>query len=558
MKKKYLYSLIALALSIGALVMAYNIAVRIDPPEISDRDMEALEWKREQLGEDFYVMGNNWLKKNEAGYWEMYVEGAPFERGVVNGKLCKELEAKQEKAFVEEIQKMIPSPFYLRFLKYFIAWFNRNIDQHIPLEYQQEIYGASFSADPTYNFIGPAYHRKLNYHGAHDIGHALQNMNLVACTSLASWGSKSADGQLIIGRNFDFYVGDKFAEQKLLCFVNPDDGYKLMMVSWPGMIGVVSGMNEMGLSLTLNAAKSDIPTAAATPVAIVARKILQYAKNIQEAYEIAQAHQTFVAESFLIGSKEDGQAAIIEKSPNRIALYYAEDEQVVCTNHFQTAAFSKDPLNVQHIKESPSRYRQKRVLELLERNEDMDPTKVAAILRDKAGLHDKDIGLGNEKAINQLIAHHAIIFKPEDKIVWVSTDPHQLGKFIAYDLDEVFAQAPGLREKRSLLLDSLSIPADTFLTPKGFQRYERFKTLRDRIKVYVADQHSPLNEDELKELERINPHYYYTYWLLGDYAQASGAFEKAISFYRQALTKEIANEFERRSIQASLLSCEKK
>ena len=54
-------------------------------------------------------------------------------------------------------------------------------------------------------------------------------------------------------------------------------------------------------------------------------------------------------------------------------------------------------------------------------------------------LENTDIGLGNEKAINQLIAHHSIIFEPQKKRVWVSTGPWQLGEFVCYDLDKVFS-----------------------------------------------------------------------------------------------------------------------
>ncbi len=36
---------------------------------------------------------------------------------------------------------MIPSNTFLYLLRYMIGFFNRNLDEYIPLEYKQEIYG---------------------------------------------------------------------------------------------------------------------------------------------------------------------------------------------------------------------------------------------------------------------------------------------------------------------------------------------------------------------------------------------------------------------------------
>ena len=155
---------------------------------------------------------------------------------------------------------MIPSTFYQHFLKYVIGWFNRNLDKNVSEEYKEEIYGVSESASDNYDYIGSKYQRILNYHAAHDIGHALQNMALVGCTSFGTWNDKSEDSTMIIGRNFDFYVGDKFAEDKIVAFYNPSKGYKFMTVTWGGFIGAVSGMNEKGVTVTINAAKTDIPS----------------------------------------------------------------------------------------------------------------------------------------------------------------------------------------------------------------------------------------------------------------------------------------------------------
>ena len=44
------------------------------------------------------------------------------------------------------------------------------------------------------------------------------------------------------------------------------------------------------------------------------------------------------------------------------------------------------------------------------------------------------------KALNQLLAHHGIVFKPEELMAWVSSNPYQLGEFVAYDLKEIFSE----------------------------------------------------------------------------------------------------------------------
>ncbi|NJM25078.1 MAG: hypothetical protein HC859_05805 [Bacteroidia bacterium] len=172
--------------------------------------------------------------------YELYVEGESYERGVAAGKLTRELVQYQEEVFTNQIHQLVPSDFYLSILQLFVGWFNRDLDAHVPDEYRQEIYGMSKAASHEFDDIAPPYQRILNYHAAHDIGHALQNMSLVGCTSFATWGSASEDGSLIVGRNFDFYVGDEFARDKIIAFYNPADGHKFMMVTFGGMTGVLS------------------------------------------------------------------------------------------------------------------------------------------------------------------------------------------------------------------------------------------------------------------------------------------------------------------------------
>ncbi len=545
-RKRLLYTVLVF---IGLLLIGFiwlAIIAHVDPPKPAD--ISSLQLQRSEPSAGLYTINNNWFRKSNTGLYELYVEGKPYERGVINGKLTQELVQRQEDHFNEQITKMVPSNFYRHFLKYFIGWFNRHLTDNVTEEYKEEIYGVSNAASDKYNYIGSNYQRILNYHAAHDIGHALQSMALVGCTSFGTWGA-ATDSNMIIGRNFDFYVGDKFAEDKIVAFFNPSDGYKFMTVTWGGFIGAVSGMNEKGLTVTINADKTSLPSASATPVSLVAREILQYARNTTEALAIARKRTMFVSESFLIGSAEDNKAIIIEKTPEQLDVYDPNKKYIVCANHFQGKDLAGSAANLEQIKESASDYRYKRVMELIDTNGTNTLQKTVDLLRDRRGLHNADIGLGNEKAINQLIAHHSIVFEPKKLLVWVSTSPWQLGQYVAYDLKKVFA-LKGMKENKEICEASLNIPADSFLLGNGYKNFTLFRSFKQRI----ADG-GTINTDSLVN---TNPQYYHAWVLAGDYLFKRKKYAEALPYYKTALTKVIATKQETDHINAQIATCIKK
>lgn len=540
--------------TVGILIILFLLflwRIQIPEPVISSK-LKPNDLHRIQTGADSYRIGNNWLRKNQQGIWEMYIEGNDYERGVVYGVLAKELIEKQEEYFVDQINEIIPNKFFLQFIKMFVAWFNRDIYKFIPAENLREIYGISLSFSDKYDYIGPKYYRILNYHAAHDIGHALTDFQLVGCTSFAANDSFTQDHQLLIGRNFDFYMGDDFARNKLLLFVKPDSGFAFVSYSWAGLTGVVSGMNEKGLTVTINAAKSDIPTTAKDPISLLAREILQHASNINQAIAIAEKRETFVSESLLIGSAQDSTAALIEKTPTKMDVYHSAGELLVCSNHYQGAELKNDPHNISNIELSDSKFRFDRITELLHENYPLSPTKAAAVLRNKTGMGNKEIGYGNPKAIDQLIAHHSILFKPQSSDFWVSTMPYQEGMYLHYNLADVFKG--NIRNT-----DSLNIPADDFVNSADLKKFEAFKEVKQRIYRHNTFGVSlKLSSAEIKEYIKNNPMSYVTYMSLGDYFYHEKNYTMAEVYYQEALTKEIASKAEEEKIKQAITTCQQK
>ncbi|WP_170149047.1 C45 family autoproteolytic acyltransferase/hydolase [Chryseobacterium defluvii] len=493
--------------------------------------------KVSKINDSTFSYKHNYLTKNRQQLWELYIQGNPLQLGYNNGALTQDLMQKQEEIFFSKVEGFVPSKFKQKLLRGFLKWYNRKMYLNVREDYQAELYGLSRYSSEKYNFIAPQYLRSLYLHGAHDIGHVLQDLAMVGCTSLAVWNENTEDGDLLIGRNFDFYVGDDFSKNKVVEFVKPEQGIPYMSVSWPGMIGVVSGMNKEGITVTINAGKSKIPLTAKTPISLVTREILQYAATIDEAIAIAEKRKVFVSESILVGSANDKNAVIIEVSPTNFGVYRVQNSsQVFCTNHFQSEAYKNDQRNQKHIVESHSEYRYEKLQELLQEKKKLNPEKMAAILRDQSGLKGEKIGYGNEKAINQLLAHHAVIFSPQKKLVWVSSNPYQLGEFVCYDLNEIFSGES--LQKRELAKSQMNIAEDPFVHSREFKNYEQYKIMNSEI-IDAINKDILLPEDFISHYQSLNPDFWGVYYQAGKYYYQLKDYEKAKTEFTKALTKEV-------------------
>ena len=537
-----------LLLAIGTLLLVPIIAIGIlywnaDMGE-PNLKVTVSDYQTQMVGDTLYCR-ESYLRRDQSSLWELYLVGSGQDRGATQGVLTEDLMKFQEDVFINQIRKIIPSDRYLSFLRVLTIVFNRNLGEYIPLEYRDEIVAISEFCTDEYNAIGSCYERQLNYHAAHDIGHTMQQYMLVGCSSFGVWGDQSIDEELLIGRNFDFYVGDDFAKNKIITFASPEKGYRHASIGWAGMVGVLSGMNEKGLTVTLNAAKGAIPTAAAMPISILAREILQYASNIEEAYHIAKSNRTFVSESLMIGSKEDGETAIIEKTPQDIALYRVDENRIACTNHYQSEEFVDDSYNIENIEQSDSKYRYNRLIELLDSVGEIDHLKAIDILRNRYGKSGEDVGVGNEMTLNQSIAHHAVVFKPSESKMWVSTSTWQSGEFICYDLNKFFSE--GAHPKRSIEFD---VAADSTFLKEDYPRLIEYRLgIKCISEAITLKSRGGIDEKYITKFIKNNQYHYYTYRLVGDFYAIFGDIDNATEMYSKALECEIPYKSERIEIE---------
>lgn len=534
----------------------YRAVVPLDPPAVDGFEQALLDSALQLHADTLWFFRASRLRHHPSGLWELYMEGDAWQRGVAHGALMRPFLCYQERAFWDFIRETVPSESYLKLLRFGVAFFNRNLPEHIPLEFQREILALSaFHAD-TFDFIGPKYERVLQYHAAHDIGHALLQYNLVGCSAFAAWDSFTTDGALLVGRNFDFSAGDAFARHRVVQFVKPDSGYRYIAVSWPGFCGVVSGLNEKGLAVTINASASRPPLQATTPISLLVREIIQYAGTLDEAVALARKRRTFVSESILVASGDENRALIIEKTPDQTVIYQSSYPLLLCTNHYQSDSLKQDSYHKSHIIVPDSPYRWETLWESIMALRPLTPGKAVSILRRRDGLKGDPLGLGNPMALNQLLAHHAVVIHPARRIIWVASPPWQLGTFVAYQLDSAFgsfkAQHPYTDQ------EFLNIPQDAWFFSPERQSFLHYKKL-EKIVAWLARNPSEkvaLSDTTLQWLTILNPHYYNAYKTLGEYFASRHRVAEARAAYKKALQCAIPDKRIRLSVFNSLKALE--
>jgi isopenicillin-N N-acyltransferase like protein len=482
------------------------------------------------------ILASSWVEKRH-GILQMYLTGSPFAMGWSNATLTSDLIKEQEDSLIATVDKFVPGYFRKLLLGKIVLVMNRRLPEYVSEEFKMEVLGLSRGFTDYHPEIAPLYHRLLNYHAAHDISHAVMDNPLVGCTSFAAWGQHTVDGKLIVARNFDFEAGECFDINKVVVLLRPEKGYAFISVTWPGMLGVVTGINEKRIYLSINAGRTDDRKMIGTPVCFVARQVLQYAADLEEARVIVEAAQVFVSDSFLIADGKTGQAIVIEKSPEKTALRQPEGEYIICSNHFMEPDFAKDQANADYMTSGTTLARYQRMENLVKgTSANLDPPLAASFLRDRLGKDNLNIGNGNRSAINPLIATHSVVADVTNGIIWVSTPPHQLGKFVPFSIENF----DKIREEQI-------IPEDAFLSG-GYAELIESRKLLDLGTELLKSGESVAARPLLEKSSRLNPEYYMPYILLAQIAIKEGRLAEANKLLVSGEEKQPAFGKDRREI----------
>lgn len=173
------------------------------------------------------------------------------------------------------------------------------------------------------------------------------------CTIVAVMPERTADGRMIIGRNYDMF--EDISKEPATRYLTYPEGNYASVGCCDIWVGRWDGLNEAGLftgstAINLPGPKPTLPG----PVGwFTGRHILDFCATVNEAVEFIKSLPRTGSGGRLIADSS-GKAVVVEASVERIELRYPENGLLVLTNHAVCPAFAGRETYVPES--SPRRY----------------------------------------------------------------------------------------------------------------------------------------------------------------------------------------------------------
>lgn len=421
------------AIACGLPVIAHFVVRRlahVDPPALTVGRAEP-----EAMGPDVRRLGSAWTRRHGA-IREVHLSGAPEEIGWAHSRLLYEEMVKNEGVLLGAFEQKV-SPWPVRVLLLDLAQLRyRDVADGMSVSRRREIAAGAlgFSPDP-YQRVFPTYQRFLYLNALYDIALSYERSPLIGCTTFTFQGAAAKDGHTLLARSFDFEVDDIFDREKAVFFVRESGKIPFASIAWPGLVGVVSGINAEGLSLVVHGGRAGEASASGEPVVHALRRVLSEAGSVADAVRALGEREPMVSHIVVLADAR-GNATVVERVPGRRPHSRPLGQRGVVTNHFEGPDAS-DPKN-QWVRDHTSTLARRARGDELSRAQTAPADAAAAVglLRDRRAAGGGELPIGDRRAIDALIATHGVVFDATARKLWVSEGPHLLGRFLAFDLRE--------------------------------------------------------------------------------------------------------------------------
>jgi isopenicillin-N N-acyltransferase-like protein len=368
---------------------------------------------------------------------EVRLAGTPDEIGTEHAVLLHDEMVQTESVVWELLDQKVPNRFARTLLLDAGSFEYRHLTEQMDHANLRELAASAraFRPDPFADRFD-TFQRFVYLHALYDISLGYERSPLVGCTTF-TFSKTSGENGPMLARAFDFDAHDIFDEKKAVFLVRSSSKIPFASVAWPGLVGVVTGMNRAGLAVVVHGARAGETHTTGEPVVAELRRLLENASTTTEAVH-ALAETDPLVSHIVAMNDADGHAVAVERVPGAPPFVRELGDKGVVTNHLE-GPFANDAKNQRVRSESSTLPRRARGDELM-RAEERPATAMDAVrlLRDRDAPSGAPLPLGDRRAIDALIATHSVVMETRTRRLWVSEAPHSLGKFVAFDLEALF------------------------------------------------------------------------------------------------------------------------
>jgi isopenicillin-N N-acyltransferase-like protein len=243
-----------------------------------------------------------------------------------------------------------------------------------------------------------------------------------ACSTITLPASASPDGVPRFGRNLDFPALNVADHYTVVLIFHPDHRYAFAAVSWPGLIGVLSGMNEHGLCLANMEVNRHLRWPSAMPYTLLYRSVLEQCRTVDEAIALLQKTPRQSSNNLML-MDATGDRAVVEITPEHVNVRRSDNEHaLISTNH--------------------------------QRDQDVQTRGLCWRYDALHDMSESEFGSIDEKSIGKMLAKTAqgnmtlqsMIFEPKTRVMYLATGADApMRKFYRLDLNRYFTPSPSGR-----------------------------------------------------------------------------------------------------------------
>ena len=261
-----------------------------------------------------------------------------------------------------------------------------------------------------------------------------------SCSGFMARETATADGKLIVGRNFDFFGQGIWDENSALIFLEPEAGQKFC---WIGALGVPAsgqGMNESGLIVSLYTKYNKDVRFTGIPLFTLTSNILEKCESLDDVLKLIAEQPRICGVSLLAVDSKTRDAVVAGFSAHNMEVVRPEHDILVRTNHYTSERMkSLEVAPYPYLLHSISRFNRLHIL-LEEKRGNLKPSDVPALLADNIDYYENRQRLAGYilRACNNVTS---IAFSPDEDALWIGNEPVPVctsEKFMGFRVSALF------------------------------------------------------------------------------------------------------------------------